>query len=33
MCLAEEKDLIIRYGKEYLEYRKNTGFIIPKRGK
>ncbi len=33
MCLAEEKDLVIRYGEEYLEYRKNTGFIIPKRGK
>lgn len=31
MCLAEEKDLIIRYGEEYLEYRRNTGFIIPKR--
>ncbi len=31
MCWAEEKDLIIRYGKEYLEYRRNTGFIIPKR--
>jgi protein-S-isoprenylcysteine O-methyltransferase Ste14 len=32
-CRAEEKDLIIRYGKKYLEYRKNTGFIIPKRNK
>jgi protein-S-isoprenylcysteine O-methyltransferase Ste14 len=31
MCLAEENDLIIRYGEKYLEYRKNTGFIIPKR--
>ena len=30
-CLAEEKDLIIRYGNSYLEYRENTGFIIPKR--
>jgi len=30
-CRAEEKDLIIRYGSRYLEYRKNTGFIIPKR--
>jgi len=30
-CWAEEKDLIIRYGNSYLEYRKNTGFIIPKR--
>ncbi len=32
-CWAEEKDLIIRYGRKYLEYRKNTGFIIPKRNK
>lgn len=31
MCLAEEKDLIIRYGEEYIEYKRNTGFIIPKR--
>jgi protein-S-isoprenylcysteine O-methyltransferase Ste14 len=31
MCKAEEKDLVIRYGKPYLEYRKNTGFLIPKR--
>lgn len=30
-CLKEEKDLVIRYGKKYLKYRKNTGFIIPKR--
>ncbi len=30
-CWAEEKDLVIRYGNKYLEYRKNTGFIIPKR--
>ena len=32
-CRAEEKDLVIRYGKEYLEYKWNTGFIIPKRNK
>ncbi len=32
-CWAEEKDLIIRYGRKYLEYRKNTGFVIPKRKK
>lgn len=31
MCKAEEKDLVIRYGEPYLEYRKNTGFLIPKR--
>jgi protein-S-isoprenylcysteine O-methyltransferase Ste14 len=33
MCKAEEKDLVIRYGRPYLEYRKNTGFFIPKRKK
>jgi len=32
-CWAEERDLVIRYGEPYLEYRKNTGFIIPKSGK
>ena len=32
-CIAEEKDLVIRYGRKYLDYRKNTGFIIPKRNK
>jgi protein-S-isoprenylcysteine O-methyltransferase Ste14 len=30
-CREEEKDLIIRYGRSYIEYRENTGFIIPKR--
>ena len=29
-CWAEERDLVIRYGKAYLEYKKNTGFVIPK---
>lgn len=29
MCLAEERDLVIRYGEAYLKYRRNTGFIIP----
>lgn len=33
MAWAEEKDLVIRYGEEYLEYKKNTGCIIPKRSK
>ncbi len=33
MCLAEEKDLVIRYGEEYIEYKRNTGFILPKRKK
>jgi protein-S-isoprenylcysteine O-methyltransferase Ste14 len=31
MCLAEERDLTIRYGKPYEGYRKRTGFFIPKR--
>lgn len=30
MCLAEEKDLLLRYGDSYSEYMKNTGFFIPK---
>ena len=30
-CWAEERDLVTRYGKAYLEYRRNTGFLIPKR--
>ena len=30
-CRAEEKDLAIRYGEPYLEYKRNTGFFIPKR--
>ena len=31
MCKAEERDLVIRFGDTYSEYRKNTGFLIPKR--
>ncbi|KYK33905.1 MAG: hypothetical protein HXS46_19360 [Theionarchaea archaeon] len=31
MCVAEEKDLIIRYGEAYLKYKQDTGFLIPKR--
>ena len=30
-CLAEEKDLRIRYGSPYEEYCKKVGFWIPKR--
>ncbi len=26
----EEKELALRFGKEYLEYKKNTPFLIPK---
>ena len=31
LCLAEERDLVIRYGQPYLEYRDRVGFLIPKR--
>lgn len=31
MCLIEERDLVIRYGEAYVEYKRNTGFFIPKR--
>jgi len=27
--LLEEKELEMRFGKEYLEYKKNTPFILP----
>jgi len=30
-CIAEERDLVIRYGQPYLEYRDRVGFLIPKR--
>ena len=30
MSLAEEKDLVLRYGDEYEAYRKRTGFVFPK---
>jgi protein-S-isoprenylcysteine O-methyltransferase Ste14 len=30
MCLAEEKDLILRYGDTYREYMNKTGFFFPK---
>jgi methanethiol S-methyltransferase len=30
-CVAEEKDLLIRYGTTYDGYRKRVGFWIPKR--
>jgi protein-S-isoprenylcysteine O-methyltransferase Ste14 len=33
MCLAEEKDLTIRYGVSYEEYRRSTGFLIPRNPK
>ncbi len=33
MCIAEERDLVIRYGDPYLAYRDRVGFLIPKRSK
>ncbi|MFX0108350.1 MAG: methyltransferase family protein, partial [Candidatus Hodarchaeota archaeon] len=32
-CIAEERDLILRFGQEYLDYRERVGFLIPKRKK
>ncbi|MCG8350260.1 MAG: isoprenylcysteine carboxylmethyltransferase family protein [Chloroflexales bacterium] len=29
-CVAEERDLLIRYGAAYEEYRRKTGFWLPK---
>ncbi|NIV40707.1 MAG: isoprenylcysteine carboxyl methyltransferase, partial [Anaerolineae bacterium] len=31
ISLAEERDLVLRYGKAYEEYRERTGFFLPKR--
>jgi protein-S-isoprenylcysteine O-methyltransferase Ste14 len=31
MVVVEERDLILRYGEKYLEYRKRVGMFIPKR--
>ena len=30
-CVFEEKDLKIRYGQAYIDYKKRTGMFIPKR--
>jgi protein-S-isoprenylcysteine O-methyltransferase Ste14 len=30
MCLAEEQDLLLRYGKPYADYCRKTGAFIPK---
>lgn len=30
MCYAEEKDLAMRYGKAYLNYKQHTGAFFPK---
>jgi len=31
MCLAEERDLLIRYGAAYQAYRERIGMFFPKR--
>jgi len=31
MCITEERDLIIRFGQPYLDYRNRVGFLIPKK--
>jgi methanethiol S-methyltransferase len=33
MCVTEEKDLVIRYGKPYIRYKSSTGMFFPKRRK
>jgi protein-S-isoprenylcysteine O-methyltransferase Ste14 len=29
-CVAEERDLLLRYGAAYAEYRSRTGFWLPR---
>ncbi|MFQ5833323.1 MAG: methyltransferase family protein [Candidatus Thorarchaeota archaeon] len=31
-CVVEERDLVIRYGQAYVEYRDRTPMFIPRRG-
>jgi protein-S-isoprenylcysteine O-methyltransferase Ste14 len=31
MCRAEEKDLVLRFGQDYVDYKQRVGFLIPKR--
>jgi protein-S-isoprenylcysteine O-methyltransferase Ste14 len=31
LCMAEEKDLVLRYGQTYEEYRERTGVWFPKK--
>jgi protein-S-isoprenylcysteine O-methyltransferase Ste14 len=31
MSVAEERDLVLRYGKDYIEYRQRTGMFFPRR--
>jgi protein-S-isoprenylcysteine O-methyltransferase Ste14 len=30
MCVAEERDLVLRYGQPYIEYQQRTGMFLPK---
>jgi protein-S-isoprenylcysteine O-methyltransferase Ste14 len=32
MVMAEERDLVIRFGQAYVDYRQRTGAFLPKRG-
>jgi protein-S-isoprenylcysteine O-methyltransferase Ste14 len=31
MCVAEEQDLLLRYGEAYQQYRQRTGMFLPRR--
>jgi methanethiol S-methyltransferase len=31
ICIAEEKDLLLRFGKDYIDYRNKTGMFIPRK--
>lgn len=31
-CVAEERDLVLRFGDPYREYQTRTGMILPRRG-
>ena len=31
MCVAEEHDLVLRYGQPYIKYQQQTGMFLPKR--
>ncbi len=33
MAVVEERDLVIRYGQPYVEYRERVGMFFPKRAK
>jgi len=28
-CVAEERDLLLRFGSVYEQYRRTTGFLLP----